>query len=231
MLSVLFSLCLLRTLLAFDGIHSARYDICIATRIALPFLAFQAILIGVALARRVRCRTARRVVLGLLGLYLLAFAYPFEWRRDYFHRATEQKACELIRRWASERGSERALFVTDRHLVAMAERRSAIPLFNVEARRREIELHLRIGTFESVFLIYPIKERPGGRAREGELAAHFAFTVVEEASIGLGRRLRIARLDPLGPADGGRPAPGVPGALDEGFLDRTDAAFYYETLP
>jgi len=210
--------------------HWGQLTDIIATRIALPFMLLQSIAVVLTIGFRFQRRFVRVGVFAALLIYFLAVTVPSMQRGDFLRRATEQSACNQLRAWVREAAPEQPLFVTNKQLVAIAEKASGIPLFNADRRKAEIDLHHRLGTFDEIYFVYS-PDRVGSEVPiETELREHFELSVLREADIGLGRVLRLSRLDRVKFGSDESPLP-LPEKVPEKITTPEGVLFYGNTLP
>lgn len=210
--------------------HWGQLNDIIATRIALPFLLLQVFVVVLVVEQVLESSKLRKCIWFGTFLWLSCITVPVLIVKDYMSRATEQASCNLLRSWVMASHGKQALFISNKHLVAINELESGLAQFSAIRRKLEVDLHLRIGTFGAVYFVYTREPGESLPATESELAPHFELSLVRQEPIGGGRSLRMMKLESVKLLPGETRLslpPGIPGELTYPEMMR----FYAETLP
>jgi len=205
--------------------HWGQIDDIAATRIVLPFILFQVgfvVFVAGALGKRVMMTAT---ILSVA--FCLFYTRPLCAQTNFLRAADKTRTCE----WAAIRAQKYAwqgpLFLLQEHLAVIIEKVSAYPLSKSFDRKRQLDLHQRLGTFGEVYLIYTLKRRSDGQwIAELPVDDHFIYEVIEDDKLSERMRIRLCRVESVKLA-GVKPLPLTP---PEGMgLDPLE--YYAETLP
>jgi hypothetical protein len=109
----------------------------------------------------------------------------------------EQPHCDQLKRWVKVFKEESVLFVSNKHLIALAERTPAIPEIVAKRNKAKLKLHHDLGSYEDILFVYMLAEdeaAPGHYKPITPVQKDFELETIEEILLGRGRMLRLARL-------------------------------------
>jgi hypothetical protein len=194
---LLFALGMVASFLLLMIYHWGQIDDILATRIVLPFLLFQVLFATWGLGQ---LPDRWRVLPVMVGMTLCVF---FAVSRPHLLSNSALWWVDLSSsiRWQREKyiqyRDSNPLFVANYLILATAEKVAAISWDEAVDRKRELDLHQKIGTFgEILFLEYCLVEetRPGERELVVAVDRHFEREVLEEFRHGDGHYMQLSRL-------------------------------------
>ena len=212
--------------------HWGQLNDIIATRIVLPFLLLQ-VLVCVWVCGRSRYRfRVTGLALAVAAVFFVGRSRPLMAEGKFLIGATELHEAQWLREQAIKHRHEDPLFISNKHLVVLAERTSGLPAVFAKNRKPELELHRRLQTFGAIYFVYKVE--PTGEDGEWRpampLHRDFELEVVAEEKLSETHYVRMARLERVRflPED---PEPIRPEALRQ-LRDEVDRLkFYAKTLP
>lgn len=133
--------------------HWGQLDDIIATRLVLPVLFLQMIVVMTAYGRM----SHRRLIgMGLASLVFAFFVFktrPTCAQTDFLPWGIAQQKVEWLMKMSEEYQDRQVLIVTGHHLAALIQGVSAIRIEDALAARAKIDLHMRMGTFSEVYVV------------------------------------------------------------------------------
>lgn len=215
--------------------HWGQLDDIIATRIVLPFILFQVLFVCYVMARLSERTYFRAGFFVVTGIFFLGVSMPVCARSDFLRWVPSQHECLWLESEVRARQDQKVLFVTNRHLIPLVERVAAIPIDRAVRNKAQVDLHLRIRSYEAVIFAYVVtgNAEEAGKARADELGwmEHFQFDLMKKEKIGEDRWAVLSRLTAVNWPEGQTP---------EHFLKESIASiedgperlkFYATTLP
>jgi len=176
--------------------HWGQLDDITATRIALPFLLLQ-VLTVTAVFGRLPPRFRAGPCLGMAtALFFVGVTRPVCARTDFIQWGTDQHEVELLDEWVRQYSDGNPLFITDKHLVPLNRKVSALPVDDAVEGKARLALHRRLRTFDAMYVAYPVvggeDAKPTERARRIESA--FELETVRRRRLALRHDYRLARV-------------------------------------
>ena len=178
--------------------HWGQLDDIIATRIVLPFILFQVLFVVFFIGRLPQSRALHSVVMVVVLGYFMAVTVPLCARSDFLRWVPVQHEVLWLQQEVQEHEGTSALFITNKHLVALVERRPAISQVQAMLRKGQLDLHLRLGSYQEILFVYP-STVDSKRVRElklaaGDLEANFELDLIKQEKLGKERYMCISRL-------------------------------------
>jgi len=178
--------------------HWGQLDDIVATRIVLPFVLFQLVLVVIFFAYTKAFRHLGAIALCVSIGYFICVSRPLMARSDFLQWGVEQAVVEaIIEKTYTVHGVD-ALYITDVHLAALITRNSALPIFYALGKKDDLALHMELRTFAPVYLIYqvPGKWSPGAKIKDysEEIAEHFEIKLIDEVKLNDAVFLRFAEI-------------------------------------
>ena len=183
--------------------HWGELDDIMATRLALPILLLQVLLVVWA-SRNTGPRQWIPFGLGLACLlFFVSWTRPVCAATDFLERSLDHREVNWIRERARGYAHAQPLFLTNRHVALLAERYSALPIERGMRRRAELELHRRLGTFGSILLFHRVEtgavDPPEGAValKPKRLADAFELETLEEYRLSDSVAVRLSRVSDI----------------------------------
>jgi hypothetical protein len=183
--------------------HWGQIDDIVATRLVLPFLLFQAVAVVFFLSLFQKCKHCGCLFFSVVLIFFISVTRPLCARSDFLMWGTTQAEVLWLQEKARLRQGQSVLFITNRHLVPIAEQVSAAPIHDALSGKAQLDLHQRLKTFSEVLIVYvsPFSEGQhknynlGDAAQiEAALNAAFEMETLEEEKLNDGACIRLARL-------------------------------------
>lgn len=133
--------------------HWGQLDDSIATRLVLPLLFLQIMVVMTAYARLAH---RQMIGVGLASLIFVFFVFktrPTCAQTDFLPWGIGQQKVEWLMKTSQQYQGRQALIVTGHHLAALIEGVSAIRIEDALAAKANIDLHMRMGTFSEVYVV------------------------------------------------------------------------------
>ncbi|HBR92943.1 MAG TPA: hypothetical protein DEA90_02140 [Opitutae bacterium] len=177
------------------GYHWGALDDIVATRLVLPYLLFQVLLV-VKLAGLLHWPKLGPVLLIIVASYFIFYTRPLCARTDFLKHALPPAEAQWLRERVRERSDQNILFVTNRHLIALIEQESATLPQLVLRRPQYLELHQRLRTFDDVLFVYTNHTviKNNGELLEDHLNEQFELEVLQTEQLAPGVIITLARL-------------------------------------
>ena len=128
----------------------------------------------------------------------MAVTVPLCARSDFLRWVPVQHEVLWLQQEVQEHEGTSVLFITNKHLVALVERRPAISQVQAMLRKGQLDLHLRLGSYQEILFVYP-STVDSQRVRElklaaGDLEANFELELIKQEKLGKERYMCISRL-------------------------------------
>lgn len=172
-----------------------QLDDIIATRIALPFILFQAILTAIVYSHCSKKTWWHPVGLLVCVIFFLGVTLPKTLKTDFLNRSPISDQAKWLQSKVRDHQGANPLFVADLHMIALVEKVSTLPSFMAPERKLQIDFHLREETFGDILFFYLAEV-----SEEGELEApavlseNFNLEVLDESLMPTGQPVQLARL-------------------------------------
>lgn len=177
--------------------HWGQIDEIIATRIVLPFILFQVLFVTFVIGVVCASRVGKSAMLILMVSYFMGVTVPLCARSTFLKWVPDQHICQWFRDQVVEYQDESVLFVSNKHIVALAERVPAIPEFIAKNNKAKLELIHSIGSYEYILFAYELARdpaSPGPFRPVTPVLEHFDLETLVEAKIDDNRLMRIGQL-------------------------------------
>jgi len=214
--------------------HWGQLDDIIATRIVLPFILFQVLFVICVLGQISQSTAIRSVVFVAFIGYFIGVTVPLCARSDFLRWVPSQHEALWLQQEVQAHEGESVLFITNKHLVALVERKPAISQIHAMSRKEQLDLHLRLGSYQEILFIYPKTLNPEqvGELNLGvdDLNANFELELIKREKIGKERYMCMSRLKAVKWLEGEVRELELP---DLSLIDDADEKlqFYARTLP
>lgn len=130
-----------------------QLDDVMATRIILPFILLQVILV-VWVCAQIRWRWfSSSVVIMLAVVYFFAFSRPMMAQSNFLMSSTDQQEFQWTFDYIQSREESPILFISNRHLAALIQRRSGLIPETAIRNKLKIDMHLKLSTFSEILII------------------------------------------------------------------------------
>jgi hypothetical protein len=143
-----FNTCLLMTY------HWGQVNDMMVTRIVLPLVLLQVLFVTYVAAQYLETGNRTAYFIGAICLYFVLVTRPVLAQNEFLRGALANAQSNFIQEKVIEYADQQALFITNRHLIVIAERESALPLMLSGEIKERLSLHLEIGTFSSIYVFY-----------------------------------------------------------------------------
>ena len=177
--------------------HWGQIDEIIATRIVLPFILFQVLFVTFVIGVVCASRVGKSAMLILMVSYFMGVTVPLCARSTFLKWVPDQHICQWFRDQVVEYQDESVLFVSNKHIVALAERVPAIPEFIAKNNKAKLELIHSIGSYEYILFAYELARdpaSPGPFRPVTPVLEDFDLETLVEAKIDDNRLMRIGQL-------------------------------------
>jgi hypothetical protein len=141
--------------------HWGQIDEIIATRIVLPFILFQVLFVTFVIGVVCASRVGKNAMLILIVGYFMGVTVPLCARSTFLKWVPDQHMCQWFRDQVVEYQDESVLFVSNMHIVALAERVPAIPEIYAKNNKAKLELIHSIGSYEYILFAYELARDSG----------------------------------------------------------------------
>ncbi|PXA05552.1 hypothetical protein DDZ13_01380 [Coraliomargarita sinensis] len=213
--------------------HWGQIDDIVATRLVLPFIAFQIIFVVLTIHIIPWRNIIYSVCITAVAVFFVLVTRPENARTDYLVRLAAQRNVEWVVEKVRERKGQGVLFITDKLPAALAEQESCLPQILAAKAKRQIDLHMQLRTFSEVIVFYRLVESELGRGDwkvETPIEKDFDIEVLEEVKLTDELYLRMGRVRGVTYRKGDRPA------YDESVLSgindtATEMEVFAKTLP
>ncbi len=176
--------------------HWGQLDDIMATRIVLPFILLQILVVAAFIRRLGAVRKHSLLCLAGIWLFFLCLTLPTSLKTNFMHGVPGWHECMWLQQEVQKRAGQRVLFVSNRHLIPIVERAAAIPEFYAKERKSELRLHHELNTYDEILFAHKLT-----RASEEEafvpvtpLYKDFELEHLSERLLGRNTLLRISRL-------------------------------------
>jgi len=133
--------------------HWGQLDDILATRLVLPFIFLQVIVILIAYAQLAHRRGIGVGFAALIFIFFMLKTRPTCARTDFLPWGLAQQKVEWVMEKAAAYRGQQALFVTGNHVAPLIEGVSAVTIEDALSAKAKIDLHLRMGTFSGVYIV------------------------------------------------------------------------------
>ncbi|MDQ8194320.1 glycosyltransferase family 39 protein [Coraliomargarita sp. SDUM461004] len=190
--------------------HWAHLDDMVVTRIALPFLCLQVVVV-LAVFRiwipRGGGLKPQGGILVLCVLYFLVVSRPAIARNEYLDEIESESLCDRVLKLGDDLKGQplqgNPLLISQVSIVGVLSNISSISVITAQRQLPELELHMHLKTFDDVFVLYLVGEGAfeANFKREGKTLSYeriencFKLTVLEEQMTPTGKLLRLARVE------------------------------------
>ena len=174
-----------------------QLDNIIATRIVLPFILFQVLFVTFVIGEVCASRVGKNAMLILIVGYFMAVTVPLCARSTFLKWVPDQHMCQWFRDQVVEYQDESVLFVSNMHIVALAERVPAIPEIYAKNNKAKLELIHSIGSYEYILFAYELARDSGTSGPFRPVTAvleDFDLETLVEAKINDNHLMRIGQL-------------------------------------
>ena len=174
-----------------------QLDNIIATRIVLPFILFQVLFVTFVIGEVCASRVGKNAMLILIVGYFMAVTVPLCARSTFLKWVPDQHMCQWFRDQVVEYQDESVLFVSNMHIVALAERVPAIPEIYAKNNKAKLELIHSIGLYEYILFAYELARDSGTSGPFRPVTAvleDFDLETLVEAKINDNHLMRIGQL-------------------------------------
>lgn len=202
--SLLFGLTLAASFFLLMAYHWGQIDDIVATRLILPFVLLQVLAVVLCLRALPARMNLLPICLGLSLVYFILVARPLSARSDFLQWARPLSEVNYLVEKARAYSGQSALFISNRHLAALAEKVSAIPVTDALRRKAQLDLHQRLKTFDPILFMYlsPIgpvadydADQVRAEAQQAALAAAFCMKTIERIKLDDRFELQFAQLE------------------------------------
>ena len=183
--------------------HWGQIDDIVATRLVLPFVLFQVVTVVFFLSFFQQFKSSGVVCFALICVFFISVTRPLCARSDFLMSAMHLQEVNWLQEQARARRGQSVLFLSNRHLVPIVEQVSALTVDDAISGKDRLDLHLRLGTFSEVLIVY-IRPLAVGADVSPELAKlaqmevalneAFEMTTLEEQKLNDWATIRLARL-------------------------------------
>lgn len=188
---IVFNFCLLMSY------HWGQADDIVATRIIIPFLIFQILLVVAVIRFLPKPEKTYPFCIAAAVVFFMAVTRPENARTDYLVRLVDQSDVAWVVERVRERKGEDILFITDKHLAVLAEQESCLPQVLAAGAKPRIDLHLKLGTFSEAIVFYKLIESAEGKGDwrpETPIEKDFDIEVLEETKLAESLYVRMGRI-------------------------------------
>ncbi len=177
--------------------HWGQIDEIIATRIVLPFILFQVLFVTFVIGEVCASRLGKNAMLILIVGYFMGVTVPLCARSTFLKWVPDQHMCLWFRDQVLEFHGESVLFVSNMHIVALAERVPAIPEIFAKNNKAKLELLRSIGSYEYILFAYELARdpaSPGAFRPVTRVLKDFDLETLVEAKMDDNHLMRIGQL-------------------------------------
>lgn len=174
--------------------HWGQLDDIIATRIVLPFILLQVLLVVFVLGRLPHSRALHTVGIVIVAGYLMGATLPLCARSDFLRWVPARQEALWLQEKVQESGDASVLFVSNKHLLALVERKPAISLIQAMSHKEELNLHLRLGSYQEILFIYPQSTAKDSEGASDDIAANFELELIQREMMSEGHYMCMSRL-------------------------------------
>ena len=136
--------------------HWGQLDDIIATRIALPFILLQVLVVIAFIGQLNRGRRLALACLAGIWLFLLAVTVPASLGTNFMARSPGWHKCMWLQHEVRARAGEKVLFVSNFHLMAIVDRAAAIPEMHAFIRKSGLSLHQQLKTYDEILFVHEL---------------------------------------------------------------------------
>lgn len=136
--------------------HWGQLDDIIATRIALPFILLQVLVVIALIGQLHPGRRLALLCLAGIWLFLLAVTVPASLGTNFMARSPGWHKCMWLQHEVRKRTGKKVLFVSNFHLMAIVERSAAIPEMHAFMRKSGLSLHQQLNTYDEILFVHEL---------------------------------------------------------------------------
>ena len=204
MVYLVFALVVVANFTLFLAYYWGQMDDIQATRIGMPFILLQVVVIVTVFGALRLDRIAGPALAAVIAVFFVWMTRPLCARSDFLIWGVAQQQVEWIHQKAMELKGESVLFISDRHVIPLINLVSSIMVEDALAHKDSIELHQRLKTFSEVLVVTLV---PSERANIDEhkilaealevnasLEEAFEMETIEEGKLNDAAYIRLARV-------------------------------------
>ncbi|WPJ94170.1 hypothetical protein SH580_12075 [Coraliomargarita algicola] len=130
-----------------------QVDDVMATRIILPFILLQVLLVVWGCSRLPYAHRVAPVFILGVAMYFLAFSRPLMAQSNFLMPSIQQQEFKWTFDYVASRSERPILFISKSHMAALIQRRSALVPDTAIRNKLRIDLHLKLHTFDEILIV------------------------------------------------------------------------------